>query len=284
MKRRTKTAIIGGAAVLLAVVTLYAGWLCWRVVDQRAKAAPIVAAILADADPAIETISDGRIALLLRVEDPTFWDNDGIDLHTAGAGMTTLSQGLGKLIFFRPFRAGFLRLGKLELMVLTRFALVPTVSKEDILRAMLARAYLGSDEDGAVLGFPEAARRWFGKEIGDLTNEEFLALVAMLPAAAPPEGSCSPSRPIPSMVTAGSRTAAPTASRASRTAAGRPYQFARPWRIAVSSVRADSRSPGAPSSAAASRPGCSLPGQPFAIRAIRSRSPRSRAPASGPIS
>jgi membrane carboxypeptidase/penicillin-binding protein len=177
-----KRAIGWIAAELALLIALYAVWLGWRIADQRAKAPAAVAAILAKADPAVDEISDERIAMLLEVEDPTFWTNDGIDLRTPGAGMTTLSQGLGKLVMFRSFSPGFLRLGKLELMTLTRFALVPTVSKDDILRAMLASAYLGSDEQGAVIGFPEGARRWFGKELGALTDDEFIALFAMLPA------------------------------------------------------------------------------------------------------
>jgi membrane peptidoglycan carboxypeptidase len=144
-----------------------------------ARARLAIAAILDRADPAIDAIPGQRIAVLLRVEDPTFWINDGIDLTSPGAGFTTLSQGLGKSVLFERFTPG---LGKIELMLLTRFALEPSVPKRDILRAFLATAYFGHDEAGAVNGFPEGARRWFGKELADLSDREFIALVAMLPA------------------------------------------------------------------------------------------------------
>ena len=160
----------------------YGGYLAWRVVDQSERAPARVAEILAAADPAIDAISNQRLEWLVRVEDPTFWTNDGIDQSTPGAGMTTLSQGLGKQIFFERFSPGPLRLGKLELMVLTRFVLVENVSKQEILRAVLVNAYLGHDEAGPVIGFAEGARRWFGKELADLTDREFLGLVAMLTA------------------------------------------------------------------------------------------------------
>lgn len=164
---------------LIAVAVIYVGYLGLRVVDQRVQAPKRVAEILAKMDPAIDAIPQSRLDMLLRVEDPTFWTNSGIDFESPGAGMTTLSQGLGKRIFFGRFSPGF---AKLELIVLTRFALTPKVAKRDILRAALASAYLGRDENGSVIGFPAGAKRWYGKDLGALTDQEFLGLVAMLPA------------------------------------------------------------------------------------------------------
>lgn len=162
-----------------AAFLAYAAYLAWRVGEERKVVAAEVAAIIAAMDPAVDRLSEDRIAILVRVEDPTFWTNDGIDLSTPGAGFTTLSQGLGKSVLFERFSPG---LAKVELMVLTRFALIDVVSKRDILRAVLAAAYLGHDEQGPINGFAEGARRWFGKELNDLSRAEFIALVAMLPA------------------------------------------------------------------------------------------------------
>jgi membrane peptidoglycan carboxypeptidase len=167
---------------LAGLVLAYAGYLGVRVVEQRGAAPGAVAAIVADMDPQIDAIPQDWIEALVRVEDPTFWTNDGIDLASPGAGMTTLSQALGKRIFFSRFRPGPGRLGKIELMVLTRFALTPTVEKRDILRAMLATAYLGESDGKAVIGFAAGARRWYGKELNELSARQFLGLVAMLPA------------------------------------------------------------------------------------------------------
>ncbi|MBP7147290.1 MAG: transglycosylase domain-containing protein [Acidobacteria bacterium] len=169
--------IIAGAAVALAAG--YAAYLGWRVAQERRHAPRAVQAILGEIDPTIDAIPGHRIGMLLRVEDPTFWSNNGIDLATPGAGLTTVSQGLGKRIFFERYTPG---LAKLELMALTRFALNGVVAKRDILRAFLATAYLGESPAGPVNGFPEGARRWFGKELGELDDREFLGLVAMLPA------------------------------------------------------------------------------------------------------
>lgn len=166
---------IASGVALLALA--YGAFLGWRVMDARARAPHAVRAILANADPATSKISDARIETLLRVEDPTFWTNDGIDLTTPGAGATTLAQGLGKSIFFEKFKPSF---SKIELMILTRFALVATVSKKDILQATLANVYLGHHENRPVRGFAVAARRWFGKEVQALSDREFLGLVAMM--------------------------------------------------------------------------------------------------------
>src|SRR5262249_41443094 len=96
-----------------------------------------------------------------------------------GAGMTTITQALGKLIYFPDgFKPGF---RKIELILIAKFATAPMESKTDILRAFMATAYLGRDAQGEVTGFSEGARRWFGKELNALSDDQFLALVAMLP-------------------------------------------------------------------------------------------------------
>ena len=115
--------------------------------------------------------------MLLAVEDPTFYDRQGIDLTTPGQGLTTLGQGLGKRIYFAPFKPG---IRKIRLMYLTRFALFATTTHDDVLMASIAHAYLGGGPDGAVIGFDQGARTWFGKPLDALTEDEFLSLVAML--------------------------------------------------------------------------------------------------------
>jgi hypothetical protein len=165
--------------LLAALFFLYTAYIGVRVWQERGRVAGTVDAILATADPDELALPPARQAMLLRVEDPTFRTNKGIDLSTPGAGMTTLSQGLGKRIFFNDFEPGF---AKGELMALTRFALYPGVSKQRTLQAFLASAYLGMDKGRAVTGFADGARTWFGKPLAKLSDDEFLSLVAMLVA------------------------------------------------------------------------------------------------------
>lgn len=167
------------AVAIAALILLYSGYLGWRVVEERAAVSGKVDAILAQAEPDELALSPDRKAILVRVEDPTFWTNRGIDLSTPGAGMTTLSQGLGKHIFFDDFEPGF---RKGELMALTRFALYPEVDKERTLKAVIANAYFGTSRGRTVTGFADGARTWFGKPLSQLSDREFLELEAMLVA------------------------------------------------------------------------------------------------------
>ena len=164
---------------LAAIILAYAAYLTWRIVEERRDVAARVDAIIARADPDEASLPKRRIAMLLRVEDPTFWTNDGVDFSTSGAGMTTISQSLGKRIFFEDFKPGF---RKGELLALTRFALLPEVPKDEILKAWLAVSYLGTRDGRRVTGFADGARTWIGKPLRDLNDLEFLSLVAMLPA------------------------------------------------------------------------------------------------------
>ena len=165
--------------LLAALVILYAGYLGIRIWREQGLVAAKVDRIIARADPQELALPLIRRAMIVKVEDPTFWTNKGLDLTTHGAGMTTLSQALGKRLFFDDFEPGF---AKGELMALTRFALYPRVSKDGTLQAFVASAYLGTRRGRAVTGFSDGARSWFGKPLADLSDEEFLNLEAMLVA------------------------------------------------------------------------------------------------------
>ena len=162
-----------------ALFLLYGLYLGWRVATERSRVSARVDSIIAAADPADVTLSPTRTTMLLRVEDPTFATNKGLDFSTPGASMTTVSQSLGKRIFFERFRPGF---PKGELIVLTRFALYPEVDKQRTLKAFLATAYFGHRDGREVVGIGPAARAWFGKPLAALSDREFLSLVAMGPS------------------------------------------------------------------------------------------------------
>lgn len=123
-------------------------------------------------------LSSERIAVLLAIEDPAFMSHRGVDFETPGAGMTTISQGLVKLLYFPDgFRPG---LAKMRQTLIARYAFDPLVSKSEQLLLMLNMSYLGHHEGKAVHGFANAAQVYFDKPFADLTDEEFVSLVAML--------------------------------------------------------------------------------------------------------
>lgn len=126
----------------------------------------------------ITTIGQDKIDALLLVEDPSFYSHNGLDFSSPGTGWTTISQGLGKDIYFENFTPGF---SKIRLMYLTRFALSPLVSKNKQLTLFYNYVYLGTDNKGQeIRGFATAAEFYFKKPFKVLNTDEYLALVATI--------------------------------------------------------------------------------------------------------
>lgn len=117
-----------------------------------------------------------RRSMLLAVEDPGFFRHRGFDMSTPGQGRTNLTQSLVKIFYFDRFRPGF---AKIEQSLIARFVLDPAMSKEAQLRAYLNHARFGQVEGRPVTGFAQAARAFYGREFRELTDREFLSLVAM---------------------------------------------------------------------------------------------------------
>lgn len=128
---------------------------------------------------ALEDLSDRQIDILLAVEDPKFYSHRGVDFRTPGAGMTTITQGLVKIHYFRPFKPG---IRKIKQTLIARFALDPLVSKDDQLRLFINEIYLGSIEDEEIRGFETAARVYYAKPFSELSEDEYIGLVAMIVA------------------------------------------------------------------------------------------------------
>jgi membrane peptidoglycan carboxypeptidase len=122
-------------------------------------------------------LSPMQRSMLLAVEDPTFFRHHGVDLETPGAGMTTLTQGLVKLLYFPDgFRPG---IAKVRQTLIAHYALDAMLSKEDQLLLFLNICYLGSEHGQEIHGYANAARTYFAKEFSVITDDEFLSLVAM---------------------------------------------------------------------------------------------------------
>ncbi len=125
----------------------------------------------------LSEFSDWQIKALLAVEDPGFYRHRGIDLHTPGAGLTTLTQGLAKKLYFHPFKPG---IRKLKLMLLARWVVDPLVSKEEQLELFVNLIFLGKSGGQSVIGLGEAARVYYGRSLAELTEQQYLSLVAMI--------------------------------------------------------------------------------------------------------
>jgi membrane carboxypeptidase/penicillin-binding protein len=112
------------------------------------------------------------------VEDPAFYRHLGVDLESPGAGMTTITQGLVKLLYFpEGFKPG---IGKIRQTLIAQYALDNLVSKDKQLDLLLNVAYLGNRDGRPVHGFADAARTYFGKDFRVCSDTEFQSIVAML--------------------------------------------------------------------------------------------------------
>jgi membrane carboxypeptidase/penicillin-binding protein len=96
-------------------------------------------------------------------------------------GHTTITQAIGKRLFFDRFSPGLLHHRKIKLMV-AAWAFDRRISKETQLRLFLNRVYIGSLEGKPVSGFPAAATAYYGKPLGQPSDSEYLGLAAMLEA------------------------------------------------------------------------------------------------------
>ena len=63
-------------------------------------------------------------------------------------------------------------------------ALNARVPKKKQLRLFVNLVYMGTRAGRRITGFPQAAQQYFGKDFQNLTDQEYLALVAMIVAPA----------------------------------------------------------------------------------------------------
>lgn len=149
------------------------------VVRAKARTPAILAQAAASRPLALAAVPKRRLAMLLAVEDPGFYRHKGIDFSTPGQGRTNMTQALVKFLYFERFEPGF---AKIEQSLIARFVLHPAMGKDEQLELFLNRARFGWRDGREVRGFADAARTFYGKELGALGDDEYLSLVAMLKA------------------------------------------------------------------------------------------------------
>ncbi|HKZ33341.1 MAG TPA: transglycosylase domain-containing protein [Vicinamibacteria bacterium] len=132
-------------------------------------------------DPA--TLPASRICALVAVQDRAFFRHDGIGLFSGPLLHTTMTQSVCKGLFFRGFSPGLLRHRKIMLMA-DAWAFDRRISKDTQLRIFVNRAYFGNVNGVEILGFKAAAAAYFGRDVLEISDREYFALVAMLVAPA----------------------------------------------------------------------------------------------------
>jgi len=169
--------IIGLLIVAMAAIAALTIYEAAAVIKARRETPEIFRNLLADASLHLNEIPEARIKQLLQVEDPEFYQHHGVDFSAPGAGITTITQAMVKYLYFKKFRPGF---KKLKQTLIAWLAVDPLVSKDDQLTVFINTAYFGTVDQKTVRGFDQAASVYFAKPFAELTDDEYLALVAML--------------------------------------------------------------------------------------------------------
>ncbi len=128
------------------------------------------------------------IETVLTIEDRRFYSHFGIDPIAVGRalwtnftrggvvqGGSTITQQLAKNLFYSPQRT----MGRKLKEALAALVLEVKYTKQDILESYLNEIYLGQAGFVSIFGVREAAHRYFGKTLQELTVEE-VAMIAGL--------------------------------------------------------------------------------------------------------
>jgi len=122
-------------------------------------------------------LTDRQRKILIEVQDPGFYNHHGLDLTTPGAGLTTITQAIAKKLYFEKFTPGF---AKIKQSIIARFVIDGLISKEEQLTIFLNSMYFGKVNNRPLIGIVEASKVYYQKSVYNLTEEEYISLVAML--------------------------------------------------------------------------------------------------------
>jgi len=127
-----------------------------------------------------DALNKDRLELLLLVQDPAFYQHDGVDNKTAGAGLTTVTQSLSKRLAFNHFKPGIAKLRQTSYAL----ALERQLSKTEILALFLETIPMGTGPQGWTVGFFEASHAFYGMAPNDLNTGQYIELVSVMIAPA----------------------------------------------------------------------------------------------------
>lgn len=129
------------------------------------------------------------IDIVLAIEDRRFYSHFGIDPVAVGRalwtnftkggvvqGGSTITQQLAKNLFYSPQRT----MGRKFKEALAALVLEMKYTKQNILESYLNEIYLGQAGFVSIYGVREAAHRYFGKTLQELTVEETAMIAALI--------------------------------------------------------------------------------------------------------
>lgn len=171
MGKSMKRITVAGVAVVVALVAYYASEIHQARLYTLDTVLPQEKSAHYPLEPS--ALTQRQLDILLKVEDPGFFKHGGVDFSTPGAGITTITQSLVKHLYFTKFKPGF---AKIKQTLIAVYVLDPLMAKQDQLRRFINTVYLGPRAQG----FEQAATVYFHKSFALLTDDEYLAIVAMI--------------------------------------------------------------------------------------------------------
>ena len=154
------------------------GWIAWSIFDARAKTDQVFAPFVGDTLPITTASLDvNKQLILLAVEDPAFFWHQGIDLKTPGAGPRTITVDLAEWLYVGTSSPG---ISWVEPFLIALLVVDPKVAKQDQLTAYLNLVSFGERDGRSLIGYPAAARAYFGRDVNALSREQFARLTAMI--------------------------------------------------------------------------------------------------------
>ena len=122
-------------------------------------------------------LSKRQTEILIKVQDPGFYNHNGIDLSTPGAGLTTITQAIVKKLYFDKFKPG---IAKIKQSLIARFVVNELIPKEDQLTLFINTMYFGNVDGKPIVGLEHAAKAYFNQSVKNLAEEQYISLIAML--------------------------------------------------------------------------------------------------------
>jgi len=164
--------------VLMALLIALAGYAASGYIAAAADADDLKykAQNLIDSGRGGNELGDKRLRLLLMVQDPKFYGHEGVDLKTAGAGITTVTQSLAKRLAFDDFKKG---IGKIR-QTTYAMSLEKHLTKDEILALFLSTLPMGQGPDGWTIGFFTASQSFYGGTPSEISEDEFIELIAVM--------------------------------------------------------------------------------------------------------
>lgn len=167
---------IGLTGLALIIAMFGYGGKGWYDAVQMAEGFQTQAEQLTSNGKGVESLTSHQLNTLIKVQDPGFYDHDGIDFSSKGAGITTLTQSLAKRLGFKKYTPG---IGKIRQSGFA-LGLDSVLSKHQQVALFLATAEMGRGPNGWITGFHNAADLIYQKRVAELNENEFNSLVAVL--------------------------------------------------------------------------------------------------------